>query len=510
MKYSVLLLSVCLLTACSGASRLERALILAGDNRAELEHVLAHYRDDPQKLAAARFLIENMPGKYADDNKPFEAYQPMLKEWLGLKQMEQRGYLYIEKEKSDSLIRAYRLNKPQKKLYDVNHITASYLINNIERAFEVWTAQPWGKEISFDVFCEDILPYRLGSEPLENWRDIVLEQYKLLYDSLCCSNTDAVTACIRACNVMGNTWDLANAMPSIFPDMSYSMIHTVRSGHCEMQVKYGIYTMRALGIPVAWDYTPQWPFRSLGHNWCTVRNEEGEYLPFIPTESKPGEPHKPDHTMAKAYRHIFERNRESLIYIAESGDIPMSFRNPWLKDVSSLTFPSADIAIAPEWLHEKQDYYYLAVFNNRDWVPVHWAKAGNPVVFTDMGKNIAYLPVCFRQNRLYSCGMPFLFREEKIQWLKADTVHKQTVKLTRKHPDLMNWGKRMTNGRFEAANRPDFSDASVLYTIGQQTASGAVLYYENVPTNALFLLRNLTKGEEERIFTYENGKQVWW
>ena len=28
--------------------------------------------------------------------------------------------------------------------------------------------------------------------------------------------------------------------------------------------------------------------------------------------------------------------------------------------------------------------------------------------------------------------------------------------------------------------------------------------------NALFVLKNLTKGVETRIFTYENDEQVWW
>ncbi len=36
------------------------------------------------------------------------------------------------------------------------------------------------------------------------------------------------------------------------------------------------------------------------------------------------------------------------------------------------------------------------------------------------------------------------------------------------------------------------------------------LRFDLCPRNALFRLRNLTKGKEERIFTYENGKQVWW
>lgn len=42
--------------------RLKEALSLAGDNRSELEKILAHYADDPEKSKAARFLVENMPG----------------------------------------------------------------------------------------------------------------------------------------------------------------------------------------------------------------------------------------------------------------------------------------------------------------------------------------------------------------------------------------------------------------------------------------------------------------
>ena len=49
-------------------------------------------------------------------------------------------------------------------------------------------------------------------------------------------------------------------------------------------------------------------------------------------------------------------------------------------------------------------------------------------------------------------------------------------------------------------------------SLGRQVGSRQLQYleYDNVPDNALLLLRNLTKGKEERIFTYEDGKQVWW
>ena len=47
-------------------------------------------------------------------------------------------------------------------------------------------------------------------------------------------------------------------------------------------------------------------------------------------------------------------------------------------------------------------------------------------------------------------------------------------------------------------------------SMGQQKAGNVRLEYEQVPSGALYLLRDLTKGKDERIFTYEEGKQVWW
>lgn len=37
-----------------------------------------------------------------------------------------------------------------------------------------------------------------------------------------------------------------------------------------------------------------------------------------------------------------------------------------------------------------------------------------------------------------------------------------------------------------------------------------LLTYEQIPEGTLYWLRNYTRGKEECIFTYEDGKQVWW
>ena len=48
-------------------------------------------------------------------------------------------------------------------------------------------------------------------------------------------------------------------------------------------------------------------------------------------------------------------------------------------------------------------------------------------------------------------------------------------------------------------------------SLGRQTATeDDRIVFADVPTGALYWLRNLTRGREERIFTYEDGKQIWW
>jgi len=47
-------------------------------------------------------------------------------------------------------------------------------------------------------------------------------------------------------------------------------------------------------------------------------------------------------------------------------------------------------------------------------------------------------------------------------------------------------------------------------SLGKQTAALDSLVYNKVPKGVVFLLKNWTKGSEERIFTMEGEKQVWW
>ena len=64
------------------------------------------------------------------------------------------------------------------KSYGLEVIESSYLIKKIDRAFQVWKSAPWYKEVSFEMFCQYIRPYRVSDEQLvEHWRDSLIQSY---------------------------------------------------------------------------------------------------------------------------------------------------------------------------------------------------------------------------------------------------------------------------------------------------------------------------------------------
>lgn len=75
-------------------------------------------------------------------------------------------------------------------------IKAEFLIHHIDQAFEVFEKRSWNKYLPFDDFCELILPYRIGDEPLEEWRGWYRERYESILDSLY-QGTDVVEATDR-------------------------------------------------------------------------------------------------------------------------------------------------------------------------------------------------------------------------------------------------------------------------------------------------------------------------
>lgn len=270
-----------LLSACSSYQdkRLEYALALAEENRQELEKVLKYYQNSPKKLAAAHFLIQNMPYYYEYDSQQLDTVKTIIKDALKEKRAPWIKSLIISDQK-------VKMNQDifytLRKKYDIQTITADYLINNIDLAFKVWKEQPWNKNLCFEDFCELILPYRIANEKLSDWRNTYYNKYVPLLDSLYKGN-DVIEACNTLVRILKKEGFYYNAQFKI-PHLDALFLMENRAGYCKETCDISLYAMRAVGIPVATDQMVYSPEYQGGHSWNVVRDTTGQFIPFLYTD----------------------------------------------------------------------------------------------------------------------------------------------------------------------------------------------------------------------------------
>ena len=644
-----LLLTLFLLClSCSKPSRLELALKAAGENRVELEKVLEHFKDDPLKLKAAIFLIENMPGHYSFVNRDllyrFNNALDSLTLHYGEYSFREREILWREVYHRYAVYGIRGLAT----VPDVEIITAEFLIRNIEQAFEVWQDAKWARHLSFEDFCELILPYKvMQGQEFDNWREYSRTMFNHSLDIIRHS-PPIVQNPILVCNIVSRNMRrainprLASEWRLPITRMS-ALLHAPTVPSCDDHAFMKVAVMRANGIPVAMDFTPQWASRSRGHSWNVVLQNTGKMGVFGGIGGRVGAPYKQDRVMAKVYRKTFAINREIERIHQVEQYVPLFISTPFIRDVTDEYMVTVNVTI-PLQNRPNFQYAYLAVFNNVNWTPISWGRASRrSVTFNSMGRGVAYLPVRYTQSGIEAIGNPFILTiRGDVKELAPDTLQRQTLRLYRKFPlkpHAFIGVQRLIGAEIQAANRADFSDfvtihrfddvkkdiridypsqkfrywrflsapegfvnlAEMLFwerdsqepirgeiigtsgshrdprihgkeaafdgdfltffyapiptgawvgmdfgkpvdiarivcfmrsdgnyiepgdeyellywrdggwqSLGRKIATDIYLVYENSPTNALFLLRNHTKGVEERIFTYENDRQVFW
>jgi hypothetical protein len=436
-------------------------LFMAGGNRSELEKVLKHYSRNPSdslKLRAAEFLIANMQdkvSKYYD--APLENVATVLLRWTSSsdKQLVKDTYGLGE-----LIVRE-----------DVKYITGDYLIENIELAFKVWQEQPWGKHIPFDAFCEDILPYRENTEPLENWRAKALASFQNI--NLSFKGQPDISA-VEACTQVNKSLPQFRIDKDFLP-MSYSMLMATTRSTCYGISAATIFAMRALGIPVTQDYTPLYPYSNTRHSWNAVRDSSGKYISFAGTEIPPGEPHQGNtFTQPKVYRRTFGVQN----FITEDiSVIPPIFRDSYFKDVSS-EYPNFGSVKAPVNVPRpagaSEEYVYLAMLTiDERWEIVARGKSdGTSVLFPDLGYRIVYLPVYYLNDMMMPAGNPFrLDIVGNVRFFETSTTEFDILSLSDikafNTATIDIWRTRMLKARFEGYNKSDFSDSTILHTISK-------------------------------------------
>ena len=132
------------------------------------QEVISHYvaLGDSEKINAAKFLVKNMKYHYSYESPILNEYylkvKKVGKEYNYPKSITHYQCIYHEMG---------NLDVGKEKVYDKDIITAKTLISNIEMAFTNWRKGKWAQHLSFEEFCEYLLPYRVGNEHYEEWRN---------------------------------------------------------------------------------------------------------------------------------------------------------------------------------------------------------------------------------------------------------------------------------------------------------------------------------------------------
>lgn len=420
----LLIFSAVLMSGCS-SNKVNKVIELAGDNASELQAVLLHYKDVPEKYDAALFIIENMYNHYGYDSSARSVMQPIYEEHRRIS--EAYGWTReIEWQNSiDSIwkpVKSQYLSRMPKYSYDLQIIKADWLIKQIDMAFKAWQENAYTANQPFEEFCQYILPYRADDGIcLDDYREKFYERHKGYFKDTAIQITTALDSLLRKYSNIKHSVFSAIGMPIV----NAGAMEQVQRAICNEKGWFNIHLLRALGLNAAMDFVPAWANRSAAHSWNVVIHN-GQTIAFDPFwEEKDRYKYKRiynnvdfdilwgDFRLPKVYRNTYEHYIIGPIAdkSIKHNNIPPLFRNTNKKDVSHEYFDTTDVELILSDNKSEEKYCYLCVYcSNQGWTPVQWGKIENnkSVKFIGMGRDIVYLPMYYNYGSLTQAA-PMLY-----------------------------------------------------------------------------------------------------
>jgi hypothetical protein len=482
----------------------EAALAQAGTNRPQLEAVLDHYRvaGDPEKLAAAEFLIANMPDKgyvitqlrtkdgtaIASDPLAYTDFS------IALVELEK-----IEKEHGEVDFARDHLVK------DLETIQADFLIRHIDEAVAAWREAPEGARVGFEAFLQYVLPYRGSEEPLDDWLPMLRRRYAPKARALREGKIDReelyqwVTKDIHQRVRFNERYYLHPT------DQGYTEMGRSGMGRCEDITNMQTYAARSLALATAADYTPAWARGNNNHAWNVLLDADGT-----------GAAKQYAHA-AKVYRKTYAIQRDCLAFrLPEGREAPNRFlQSTSYIDVTDQYGPTTDVTVRldPSVVGEER-FAYLCVFNSGAWTAIHWGEIQDgAVTFDRMGRNIVYLPALHDGTKLIPAGDPIIVRTDgSMERLRGHSEGISGV-LTASAPRRKSVDTHVETpvSHLKEGTTYEFyfwdGDWQLLETFTAGTEPHGFL---RLPKDGLYWLIEKDFRKLERIFTIKDGRQVWW
>ncbi|WP_455586330.1 hypothetical protein [Bacteroides sp.] len=436
------------LGACSPyPSDVESALQLAGGNRSELIKVLNHYKGhDKLKYKAACFLISNMP--YHESEIELEISSDYLEYFQNIDSICNSDSTAI---KNDSLKRVLAkafdsIPYPQEKesKTDIQLITADFLIDNIEQAFESWHNSPLLKSLSFNEFKEWILPYRTADEALTDDKRLL---NSFIYNRISVNGMDdihkTIDSYIRYVRLQKEMNKYVTSKRHIG---SFDLFIPAFIMDCHNLAARTSNLFRACGIPVTYEFTPQWPDKDSKHYWCASPDSNHILQPYTPPYNNLREDWNWNlKYTGKVYQRTFSALKDTPYFLKEKHEyVPSPLNIPTIKDVTD-RYHSCITLTLPITENIPNNLAYLAFFNTeKEIAAVAWGKIDKRrhiVTFKQVPINMLFFPVYTSGDGvMHHFHHPFILRNDSInrKIIKEDICYDKTqltnMHLLRKYP----------------------------------------------------------------------------
>lgn len=479
LNFYVLVIFTILFIGCNPIpADVKDVLEKAGNNRPELEKVIYHYKKvdkDDEKLRAAYFLIENMPGKFGLYYSNNDYYTQVVKQ----------ARVFLDKDSCpdflDKYIRKYRTEAismlPETQLtkyYDLDIINSEFLINNIDLAFQVWRNEKWASHLDFNEFCEWILPYRVENEPIQYWRKFMIDQLLPLKDSIECLEDPKIIA-HKINETIAENFIFSNELGAM-PKLGGIDLWNVNAGICDHRYLLVTLAMRSMGIPVSIDFTFQYGNGPGSHSWTVLLDSDkniksfngGEkeiffYHPSIcPIATSDGLP------ITTIFRHQFEILQEQFL---EDGASKTNLDNPFIREITYQYsgLPQGDITIELRKSNISKDVYLFAFGVGVNMVAVSKSNATNgTVTFKNIGHESMYLAGYIVDGELIPDYQPFIWNEKGLKYIVPDMSQLHNIKLFRKYPiryPMDGFAYQVIGATIEGSNDYLFNTFDTIYSI---------------------------------------------
>ena len=423
----------------------------------ELDNVVTHYEKegDRQKIAAAKYLLKNMPGHFAttgDYETCYAELQSVLKSST-LSWKERLDSIEIVEEKWAARIKCIPVEEV---------LTPEYLIKDIDVAFEQWRNGKWARHLDFGHFCEYLLPFTVSSrQPVFDWINTFSdfangyiahldECYDYQYDPR--SAVTVVNTAMKNLVSRQSKQSKSHKVPVFAPEL---LVQYPNAASCGENADITTLIMRSKGIPVAIDFTPQWPDRINGHEWCTLWSVHGRAEHFTPFLSNPGHASFAHQRISKVFRRTYALNKPFARLMHRHPEVVKTTGTPFFVDVTEEYTAPLNIKVVLD-RKVKGGIAYLAVFDNFKWHPVWYGKTfGRHASFKSVGRDIVYIVMSYENGRFVPVSKPFLLDKlGNTNYISASPADKVDIHLQRKapmhqHVFLVN---TLRNGIIEASN----------------------------------------------------------